>query len=167
MARICAGNRTIVAQKPASRPAPDVPDSGVTPAGARGAGKGERTVSKPAVEGGAPPVVIHHRRQAAGCRHPKAVACGHGVEPVDPPGGGKANRCAGAIFSAAVRDQARRLILAARRTRADRDGADWVINGQKIWTTMANDAKPTLPRWTDPDIHRPPACRAAPERRRR
>jgi alkylation response protein AidB-like acyl-CoA dehydrogenase len=28
--------------------------------------------------------------------------------------------------------------LAATQTRAERDGGDWIINGSKLWTTMAH-----------------------------
>jgi alkylation response protein AidB-like acyl-CoA dehydrogenase len=45
--------------------------------------------------------------------------------------------------------------LASVRTRAERDGEDWIINGQKVWTTMGHTADwlYVLVR-TDPDSQR-------------
>lgn len=43
--------------------------------------------------------------------------------------------------------------LAALSTKAVRDGDEWIVNGQKVWTTLAHIAKwGLLPTRTDPDV---------------
>ncbi len=45
--------------------------------------------------------------------------------------------------------------LAALSTRAERDGEDWVIEGQKVWTTWAEEADyGILLARTDPTVAR-------------